>query len=104
MLAIRLAFLFAFVLLPLAAQAQSFNCRYARTPDEVAICRSDRLSRLDEVMARLYFRLRNSLGGSERAALETEQAEWLQSRRECGADGACIADAYRRRIRELRAY
>ena len=31
-----------------SAHAQSFNCRYARTPDEVAICQNGRLSDLDE--------------------------------------------------------
>src|SRR3954471_15044450 len=31
-----------------SAHAQSFNCRYARTPDEVTICEDARLSALDE--------------------------------------------------------
>jgi uncharacterized protein len=104
MLALRAACLAVFALAPLAAQAQSFNCRYARAPDEVAICQSEQLANLDQVMSRLYFRVRNSLDGPERANLEAEQAEWLRSRRDCGSDPGCIADAYRRRIQELRAY
>jgi uncharacterized protein len=94
----------ATLMLPLSAQAQSFNCRYARSPDEVAICQNDRLSALDQAMSQLYFRIRNSLYGAERADLEAGQAEWLRSRRNCGSDPGCIADAYRRRIQELRAY
>ena len=91
-------------LVPLVAEAQSFNCRYARSADEVLICQDPRLSALDERMAHLYFPLRNSLFGYERAQLQADQAGWLRSRRSCGADGLCIADAYRSRIRELRRY
>lgn len=87
-----------------SAQAQSFNCRYAKSPDEVAICQSDRLSRLDQILARLYFSVRNRLYGGERAALEREQARWLRSRRDCGADIPCIAESYESRIQELREY
>lgn len=94
--------LLAFTLvLPLSAQAQSFNCRYARSADEVAICQSDRLSALDQRMARLYSRVRNSLYGAERRELEARQREWLQQRHECGSDIECIADIYQQRIGEL---
>src|SRR3954467_9683111 len=50
-----------------SAHAQSFNCRYARTPDEVAICESARLSALDERLSSRFFRLRDSLYGPDRA-------------------------------------
>ena len=93
-----------FVLLPLAAQAQSFNCRYARSPDEVLICQDGRLGALDERMSGIYFRLRNGLYGGARANLEAEQAGWLRSRQSCGRDAGCIADSYQQRIRELRDY
>ena len=46
---------------PLAAQ--SFNCRDAEKPDEVLICQNPQLAALDERMASMYFRLRNSLAG-----------------------------------------
>ncbi len=99
---LRAASLLAFVLMPLSAEAQSFNCRYARSPDEVAICQNERLSGFDETMSQLFFRLRNEINGRERARLEADQADWLQSRNECGSDIDCIAQAYRRRIAELR--
>ncbi len=90
----RLFFALTILLMPLAAQAQSFNCRTADRPDEVLICQSSRLSSLDERMSSLYFALRNRLTGAERRALETAQASWLQSRIACGRDFQCIETRY----------
>lgn len=90
--------------LPLAAHAQSFNCRYAKTPDEVAICQSSYLSGLDQRMSTLYFRVRNRLNNGARFRLEAQQSRVLQERRGCGADRECIADVYRRRIEDLEQY
>lgn len=89
---------------PSAAEAQSFNCRYARAADEIAICDDGQLSRLDERMSRIFFEVRDSLPGRERARLEIDQEGWLSTRRSCGRDAECIEDAYRDRIRELRRY
>lgn len=91
-------------LLPLNAQAQSFNCRAAYQPDEVLICQSPRLAALDETMSSLYFRLRNNLYGGARRALEAEQAVWLRSRSRCGRDFSCVENHYRRRIAQLSNY
>ena len=104
MTSVRLACVLAFALTPLSAQAQSFNCRRAGTPDEVAICRNSGLSALDERMAGMYNRLRARLHGHGREALIDDQSAWLQSRHGCVSDAGCIEDAYRRRIRELSAY
>ena len=98
----RLSIALAALLLPAAAaQAQSFNCRYARFADEVAICQSPLLSRLDERMSRRFYEARNESGGPD---LDAEQDAWLRSRRSCGSDEDCIEEAYRERIRELRDY
>src|SRR5208282_3363980 len=78
------------------AGAQSFNCNYAKAPDEVMICNSPALSRLDEQMSVMYFQTRNSLSGVARAQLQNDQAAWLRGRQMCGGDPDCIADAYRR--------
>lgn len=86
------------------AAAQSFECRYARWPDEIAICDDAMLSRLDERMSRLFYRVRDSLDRGERADLDADQDNWLRSRRRCGRDPDCLEMAYRRRIRELRDY
>jgi len=86
------------------APAQSFNCNYAKTPDEVLICQVPRLSDLDERMSSLYFRLRNSLSGRPLRTLDADQKEWLAERMACGRDIACIAEAYGRRIRQLKEF
>ena len=83
------------------AHAQSFNCRNARAPDEVAICRDARLSRLDERLSDRFYHLRDSLSGRERVRLDLRQSAWLDARHRCRADRACIARAYRARISEL---
>src|SRR5215218_5404830 len=86
---------------PIPVHAQSFNCQLARAADEIMICQDGRLSALDEQMSGRYRQIRNGLPGPERHALEAAQADWLRKRQQCGADGACIAAAYRERIREL---
>jgi len=83
------------------AHAQSFNCSYAGTADEVAICEDARLSALDERMSRRFFRLRSQLYGPDRVRLERDQAIWLNARRRCGGSPGCIAAAYRARIAQL---
>ena len=100
----RIAVVLGFLFAPFAAEAQSFNCRYARSADEVAICNDDGLSALDERMARVFSRLRTSLDLDEREDLDGPQARWLRSRRECGSDEGCIEASYRRRIRQLQQY
>ena len=102
--AIVMGTLLAATIMPVAAQAQSFNCRTATRPDEVMICQSDRLSALDEWMSSTYFRLRNSLYGRERNALESSQRAWLRSRIGCGRDFRCVERHYVRRIAELSRY
>ena len=92
----------AAVALPSFAEAQSFNCRYARHGDEIAICEYPELGRLDERMSRLFFDVRAAMGGRDRARLDADQAEWLESRRWCRRNPGCIAGSYRQRIRELR--
>jgi uncharacterized protein len=89
------------LLLVQSAHAQSFNRRYARIADEVAICESARLSILDERLSSRFFRLRDSLYGPDRAHLDRDQAAWLNARHQCGSDRGCIAATYRARISEL---
>jgi uncharacterized protein len=91
-----------FVVTPLAAQ--SFNCRDAQKPDEVLICQNPQLAKLDEQMASMYFRLRNSLSGTARSRLEADQTAWLQERYGCGRDAGCIRGMYERRIEQLAKY
>ena len=89
------------LLLVSSAHAQSFNCRNARTPDEVTICQDARLSALDERLSSRFYRLRDSLYGPDRVRLDQRQSAWLDSRHRCGSNRACIAAAYTGRISEL---
>jgi uncharacterized protein len=97
---IAIALLVAFAV---PGHGQSFNCNYAKTADEVAICQYPNLSALDEQMSSLFYRLRNSLPARQVGFLEAEQASWLQSRMACGRDVDCIEESYQRRIRQLKA-
>ena len=91
----------AVLLLVHPAHAQSFNCRAARTSDEIAVCRDARLGRLDERLASRFHGLRRGLSGRDKADLDRDELAWLHARRLCRGDRACIADAYRIRISEL---
>lgn len=84
-----------------ASAAPSFNCRYAKSPDEVQICHDPRLSSLDEQMAALFFKLRNAMPPAKQARLDAEQQAWLRVRGSCGGDADCIAALYTRRIGQL---
>jgi len=89
------------LLLVQSAHAQSFNCRFARTSDEIAICNDARLSRLDERLSSRFYSLRDSLSGPDRVRLDQRQSAWLDSRHRCRSDRSCIAAAYLSRISEL---
>jgi uncharacterized protein len=89
------------LLLVQPAHAQGFNCRYARTPDEIAICRDARLSQLDERLSNRFYRLRENLSRQDQARLDRDEGIWLLARRQCGGTRACIAEAYRVRLSEL---
>jgi uncharacterized protein len=76
----------------------SFDCRGTNlAADELAICRSEPLSRLDRNLAELYATMRDQPG------VRDAQRTWLSRRSNCHDNTACIADAYRTRIGQLQA-
>jgi uncharacterized protein len=97
------AALLAAAFLPQAAEAASFDCAKARTPDEIAICGNQTLGERDVEMATLYKVLTHLLAMGGRGAVQDDQAEWLKARGECGADVACLTERYDERIRALNA-
>ena len=104
---IRTIVLSAVILTAFSAQAvhpQSFNCRYAKKPDEVLICQNDRLGALDEEMSALFYDVRNSLSRRAREGLDEDQAYWLRSRMRCGYDYSCVESHYVDRIADLHRY
>jgi uncharacterized protein len=68
-------------------RAQSFNCRYAKLPAEVAICQSPELRALDREMAADYFSLD--------VKRPENQSRWLRRRNACGYDEACLLATYK---------
>src|SRR3954471_24122804 len=84
----------ALVSLTTPSQAQSFNCRYAKLPAEVAICQNAELRNRDNWLATLYSENRGKPGSQQR---------WLQRRNRCGHNVDCLLSAYSVRIRQLEA-
>ena len=86
---------------PQASYARpSFNCANARTRGEVAVCSDSGLASLDRQMASQFNRALSSAAPGERALLQRTRSRFLSYRDGCRSD-ACIADAYRGRMREI---
>ena len=83
------------------SQAQSFNCRYAATADEVLICQDSDLGTLDERMSSLFFRLKNRLHGYDKIKLQDDQRYYISKRLACGRDAECITRVYNNWIGNL---
>ncbi len=86
-----------------AAGAASFDCNKARAPDEKAICNDRALNDQDVRMSLLYDITRRLVPMGSRDAIQDDQKAWLQNRRGCGADRACLARSYRSRVDALTA-
>ncbi len=85
---------------PVAAPP-SFDCRYARLPDELAICASPQLAALDRQLSQLYYARVDVLDSDARLAFRRQQGDWLGRRKLCGANAACVSQAYSSRIAAL---
>ena len=79
----------------------SFNCRYARTRGEIAVCRDPGLASLDRQMASQFYRALAQAERRQRATLTATRDSFLRYRDQCPTN-ACIAETYRGRIREIR--
>ena len=83
-----------------SAARPSFNCAYAKTSGERAVCASDALADLDRRMAAQYVAALRNAGSREARLLRTTRDRFLAYRDRCGSD-QCIADTYRGRMREI---
>ena len=84
-------------------RAASFDCARARTADEVTVCRTPALSALDSEMGGLWYaysRVPMLMGGNGNRG--DEARAFLDARRRCASNIACLTVTYRRRIAELR--
>ncbi|GJE43094.1 lysozyme inhibitor LprI family protein [Methylobacterium soli] len=86
-----------------SAQAASFPCAKAEAPDERAVCANLPLNDLDVEMAVRFEILKDLLPMGGRGKLRDDQEAWLAERRSCGADTACLRQAYETRLKTLRA-
>ena len=85
------------------AAAASFDCGHARAADEVTVCRTPSLSALDSEMGGLWYaysRVPMLMGGNGDRG--DEARAFLERRRACGRNVACLTAAYRARIEALR--
>lgn len=84
-----------------AAQGPSFNCDYALSDSEAAICRDPALARLDAEHELLFSRTLAAAPDAAQPRMRRDHAAWRAFRDACGGDGACIARRYEARIGEL---
>jgi uncharacterized protein YecT (DUF1311 family) len=85
---------------PPSSARPSFNCGAARTRGERAVCSDPGLAALDRQMASQYQRAVSGSPADRQALLRRTRDRFLSFRDSCGSD-ACIADAYRGRMREI---
>jgi len=104
-LVLALAFTAAVLTLASDAQAQSFNCRYAKSPAEVAICQNAGLMALDRQLGQAYSEARVNMTGVRTdlrlAEFAKDQRKWLRQRNDCRSDVACLRQNYTGRLNEL---
>ena len=85
-----------------AAFSASFDCTKAQSKIDTAICRSPRVSELDETLDHIYKNLLANVAADERQRLIEEQRKWLRMSRNACGDESCLIDAYKSRIEELK--
>ena len=96
--------LLSFVLSALLAtpvDAQSFDCKKARTATEKAICAAPDLGYLDSAMAVAYGAAHAKMNHAGREELLAGQRSWLKVRDSCGGKGDCLSNAYLKRLSAL---
>jgi uncharacterized protein len=84
-----------------AASGQSFDCRKARSADEMTICQESGLAQLDQELASLKRQRKEKHHKAEHDEADDNETPFLNARRRCGENHACIEQSYRNRIREL---
>ena len=83
------------------AQAASFSCLEAISPDEKAICADPALSNLDSRLVGLVDLDESTVAMGQRGDMRDIQAAWLKSRAACGADRMCLRVRYSARLKAV---
>lgn len=79
----------------------SFPCNSARTSGEEAVCADEGLAALDRQMAFAYGQARSEADMTQRDLLRQTARRFYGFRDSCTTN-ACVAGAYRDRMREIR--
>jgi len=82
------------------SQGPSFDCAKAATPVERAICGDPKLAELDVEVANAYNAALSKLPNKQDA--RTEQGMWIRQVRNACTSVQCLADAYQRRLAQLK--
>jgi hypothetical protein len=85
---------------PRTSASPSFNCRNARTRGEIAVCGDSSLANLDRQMAGQFNRAVSAADPGKRLQLQRSRNRFLRYRDSCSSE-ACVAGAYRDRMREI---
>ena len=97
-------FLIATLALKSSASAASFNCRYAKSPVEVAICQTPVLESYDEQVSRIFFGLQDDVSAREFRSVKAAQSRFIARRNRCGYNESCLARVHEDRIDALCAF
>ena len=82
-------------------EAAAFDCDRARSAGARTVCERPELAALDRRMQAEFERA--VAAGHDRAALSLDQDSWLAKREAAAPDPRAVAEAYERRIRQLRS-
>ncbi|MGC4119866.1 MAG: lysozyme inhibitor LprI family protein [Myxococcales bacterium] len=79
----------------------AFDCVKATAPDEKALCQSESLTTLDDLLNDVYQAARAR--SEDAAAPQADQRSWLKERRACAANAPCLKARMEERIVSLSA-
>lgn len=86
-----------------AADYAPLDCSRAVSPAERTICADYRLGQQEARMATLFEWATSFVGMGQRGQIQDEQRVFIAAREACGANAACLNDAYAKRISALNA-
>ena len=87
--------------LSLSASAASFDCSESRLATEKTICAYRGLNDRDVKMVTTYNIIGHAVPMGARDHLSDDQVVWLKQRNACGNKVSCIANAYKKRQKQL---
>ena len=90
---------FGWLVLMTTAQAASFDCAKANTKIEKLICNNTEISKLDDILSKIYQQVLDH--STDKLNSTKEQRQWLKSVRNACPDLDCLWGAYQTRVDDL---